>query len=158
MKTNKAAMVGVAGIVSCIGIIAYAAYKNHKDKKLVKEVIEEEKIDEAMVEAIKDVTDPDMTNLSKFERTFCVSMLKGHRAKVLTAKNITELRTSYMEFNVVYNNIRADSEGAYFSCIRYLNELNRSNEKIEDTSTGDLCEIVLRVTELGMDLLSKRGC
>lgn len=157
MKVSKSNAVGIAGIAVCLGMVAYSAYKAHKNKKQVEETIAEEKLDETMTECIKEVSDPKFSD-SQLERKMCTSVLEGYRKKVLRAKDLNDMRTAYLHFQMAYKDMTEDGKsGIYFRCKKYLDELDRDNDKNEESSIGDLVDVVLRVTETGVGLLSKGG-
>lgn len=156
MKVNKANAFGFAGIAVALGVVAYSAYKTHKAKKEVEKTIEEEKLDEVMVEKIKEVNDPKFSD-SQLERNMCTSVLEGYRKKVLKAKDLNEMRTAFMHFDMAYKDITEGGKpGIYFRCKKYLDEMNRE-DKDEDNNIGDLVEAILKVTETGVGFLSKGG-
>ena len=154
LNLNKANVFGAVGLAVSVGLVVYSAYKTNKNKKEVKKAIAEEKIDETMIEAIEEVSDPEFSD-SELERHMCVSVLEGYRKAVLNASNIDEMRTLYLKFRTAHKDIvHGGTSGRYFRCKRYLDRLDASTEddKTED-NTGNLIEMVLEVTKTGVELL-----
>ena len=156
MKVSKSNAVGIIGIAASLGIVAYAAYKSHKARKQVEETITNEKLDEKMTEAIKDVSSNEFSD-SSLERSACSEVLKGYRSQVLNAANINDMRTAYTNFTIAYDDMKSGKAGIYFRCSNYLRDIRKANEKKEDNSVGDLVEIVLKVTQTGVEFFSAKG-
>lgn len=154
IKFNKANAFGAVGLAAAVGLVVYSAYKANKNKKEVKKAIVDEKIDEAMIEAIEEVSDPEFTS-SELERHMCTSVLEGYRKAVLNANDLDEMRTLYLKFRTAHKDIvHGGTSGRYFRCKRYLDRLDASteDEKTGD-NTGNLIEMVLEVTKTGVELL-----
>ena len=109
------------------------------------------------MDCIKEVSDPTFSD-SQLERKMCTSVLEGYRKKVLKAKDLNDMRTSYLHFQMAYKDMTQDGKsGIYFRCKKYLDELDKEKDKNEESNVGDLVEAVLKVTQAGVELLSKGG-